>query len=319
MVPMSTKRSSPTPSDEEEPSSKRRCTGRELPQTPPPEHEIAFEIKSVSLFDSNVRQLLRRSVASALDFVGFDSATEEALEAMCAEVDTYTTHLLSQVTASMLIARRSAPIPHDFEYALHRFSLPLASLEPHLQPPIAVPKLKLEQEEATQEDSKTKNIVKILGPELDGEEDKKTKSYIPKGFPAFPSKHTYKWTAKEPDRMTDPRKIREEAAKSARMGEEALRRLVKVSKAGKEKDMKKIASRDPRSKERHELWERTMRSLAGDKGVNGTDSLDDRSMVVNAEKQYFRKGAPAKRKLLNPSPPPPPILSTSADLVPLEP
>ncbi|KAM3082656.1 hypothetical protein ACMFMF_002311 [Clarireedia jacksonii] len=311
MVPISTKRPSPTPSDEEEPSSKRRCIGGELPQTPPPEHEIKLEIKSVSLFDSNVRQLLRRSVALALDYVGFDSATEEALEAMCAEVDTF--------TASMLIARRSAPIPYDFEYALHRFSLPLASLEPHLRPPITTPKLKLEQEEAPPEDTKTKNIVKILGPELDGEEDKKTKSYIPKGFPAFPSKHTYKWTAKEPDRMTDPRKIREEAAKNARMGEEALRRLVKVSKAGKEKDMKKTANRDPRSKERHELWERTMRSLAGDKGVNGKDSLDDRSMVVNAEKQYFRKGAPAKRKLLNPSPPPPPLLSTSADLVPLEP
>ena len=224
----------------------------------------------------------------------------------------------------MLNARRNAPLPYDFTYAFNRYALPLASLEPHLRPPISVPKLKLELEPAPAEDTTTKNIIKILGVELNGEVEKAQKSYIPKGFPAFPSKHTYKWTEKESERVTDPRKIREEAAKNARMGEEALRRLVKVGKVGKDRDMKRMAGRDPRSKERHELWERTMLSLVGDKGngngANGNGKmgeLDERSMVVNAEKQYFRKGAPAKRKTLHqPQPPPSPMVE---DLIQLEP
>jgi len=100
-------------------------------------------------------------------------------------------------------------------------------------------------------------------------------------------------------RETDPRKLREEGAKSARHAEEALRRLVKVSKAGKEKDVKLAASRDPSSKERHELWEKTMEDLmtaTQDGGLVRADDDEDRSMIVNSESQYFRKGAPAKRK-----------------------
>lgn len=211
----------------------------------------------------------------------------------------------------MLNARRNSPIPHDITYAFNRFQLPLASLEPHLRPPISIPKLKLELEPAPETDPTTKNIIRILGVELNGEVEKAQKSYIPKGFPAFPSKHTFKWTPKESERVTDPRKIREQASQNAKMGEEALRRLVKVAKVGKDRNMKRMAGRDPKSKERHELWERTMLSLAGDKGNahagsgsgNGKQkmeelALDERSMVVNAEKQYFRKGAPAKRKLI---------------------
>ncbi|KAI9643997.1 hypothetical protein NHQ30_007349 [Ciborinia camelliae] len=330
MVPVSRKRSTPNSSDDDdmgEPHRKRQRILPILPHTPPPESELLHTDKmESSLFDSDVRTLLRKSICQTLAHVGYDKATEEALEAMCLEVDTYTTHLLSQVSTSMLNARRNAPIPHDITYAFNRYQLPLASLEPHLRPPISAPKLKLELEPAPKEDKTSKNIMRILGVELNGEVEKAQKSYIPKGFPAFPSKHTFKWTPKESERVTDPRKIREEAAKNARMGEEALRRLVKVGKVGKDRDMKRMAGRDPRSKERHELWERTMLSLAGDKSNahagNGKEkmgelALDERSIVVNAEKQYFRKGAPAKRKTLHqPQPSPSPM---EDDLVPLEP
>lgn len=237
-----------------------------------------------------------------------------------------TTHLLAQVTASMQIARRNAPIPHDIAYALDRFQIPLASLEPHLKPPIAPAKLNLELAPASREDVKMKDIIKVLGVELNGEVETMQKPYIPKGFPAFPSKHTFKWTPKENERVTDPRKIREAAARNARMGEEALRRLVKVGKVGKDRVMKKTASRDPRSKERHDLWERTMLSLAGlDEGNAAGNrkekmrdlALDDRSMIVNAEKQYFRKGVATKRKTSHQPPPPPAQIEEG--LVQLEP
>ena len=205
-------------------------------------------------------------------------------------------HFLSNITSSMLNARRPEPIPLDFEYALSKFDIPLTSIRPHLVTPIATEKVKtgfrpLPIEEPTKKNEVT--LTKLLGQELNGESDKREKSYIPKKFIPFPSKHTYMWTEKESMRETDPRKIREEAAKSARYAEEALRRLVKFGKAGKEKDVKIAASRDPRSKERHELWEKAMEDLMAGKTHAGAAD-EDQSMIVNAQSQYFRKPVPKK-------------------------
>jgi len=301
MGPISLKRSTPSHSDDEidEPTSKRRRVEPALPQTPPPEDVVSVNITKTLLFDEEPRELLIRTIALALEYVGFEGATEEALESFCAEVETYAAHLLSKITSSMLNARRSQPTPIDFQYGLSSFNLPLASIEPHLKPPISSSKIRLEIEDAPPEDRSTESLAALLGDDLSGEPDKNGRPYIPKRFPSFPSKHTYKWTEKESARVTDPRKIREEAAKAARQGEEALRRLVKVGKLGKEKDVKKAASKDPRSKERHELWEKAMADLMTGKphSVNGNAGQgDDRSMIVNAEKQYWRKGVPAKKK-----------------------
>lgn len=196
----------------------------------------------------------------------------------------------------MLNARRPEPTPLDFEYALSKFDIPLASIRPHLKNPIPEEKVEVKLQPLPSEEPTKKSeaiLAKLLGKELSGEPDKRQKSYIPKNFIPFPSKHTYMWTEKESLRETDPRKIREEAAKSARYAEEALRRLVKVSKAGKEKDVKIAASRDPRSKERHELWEKAMEDLMAGKGHAGAAD-EDQSMIVNAQSQYFRKPIPKK-------------------------
>jgi hypothetical protein len=201
----------------------------------------------------------------------------------------------------MLNARRSLPTPLDFKYALAEFDLPIASIEPHLHPPIPRSKILVQLEALPKKELPTSSTSILLGNDLSGEPDKKQKRYIPKRFPSFPSKHTYKWTEKESARETDPRKIREEAAKAARQGEEALRRLTRVSKVGKEKDVKKAASKDPRSKERHEMWEQTMADLLSGKQTSTGEAAsqeDDRSMMVNADRPFFRKGAPAKRKPL---------------------
>lgn len=202
----------------------------------------------------------------------------------------------------MLNCRRFIPTPTDFQYALSEFDLPIASIEPHLHPPIDPAKYLIQLEPLPAEELPTSTPVELLGKDLSGELDKQQKKYIPKKFPSFPSKHTYKWTEKESARETDPRKIREEAAKAARQGEEALRRLTKVSKVGREKDVKKAASKDPKSKERHDIWEKAMYSLSQGNGAVSSQE-DDRSLGVNADKAYFRKGAPAKRK-----PPAPPSL-----------
>jgi transcription initiation factor TFIID subunit 8 len=220
---------------------------------------------------------------------------------MLSNLPTDAAHFLSKVTSSMLNARRSQPTPVDFKYALAEFNLPIASIEPHLRPPVPASRLHIQLDALPFEEVTTDPGLQLLGEELSGEPDKKQKAYIPKRFPSFPSKHTYKWTEKESARETDPRKIREEAAKAARQGEEALRRLTKVGKAGKERDVKKAASKDPRSKVRHGMWEKAVDNLM----VGTLDSASrapgeeyDRSMVVNADRPYLRKGAPAKRKAL---------------------
>lgn len=198
----------------------------------------------------------------------------------------------------MLNARRAEPTPMDFDFALKRFDLPLASIQPHLKPPIPISKTRIQLDTVLPEQDKPEiqaGLLKILGGELSGESDKKERPYVPRKFIAFPSKHTYKWTDKEPSRETDPRKIREEAAKAARHAEESLRRLVKVSKAGKEKDVKLAASRDPTTKARHELWEKTMAGLMAGKD-HTMHGDEDQSMIVNSESQYFRKGASRKKR-----------------------
>lgn len=256
------------------------------------------------MFDDDPHKLLLRSITLALQHVGFCAATPEALEATCDRVETYASRFLSKVTESMLCSRRSQPIPTDFEFALKEFNIPLLSIEPHLKPPISpsITQVRLQELSSEKLPVQTDNI--LLGDELSGDMDKRERPYIPKKFPSFPSKHTYKWTEKESARESDPRKIREEAARVARQGEEALRRLTKVGKIGKEKDAKKIASRDPRSKERHQIWESVMKSLLSwNKASSSVSDLsseadeESRSMIVNAEKPYYRKGPPARKKI----------------------
>ncbi|KAK6583140.1 hypothetical protein PZA11_004216 [Diplocarpon coronariae] len=305
--PISRKRSTTSQSDDDrpdEPTSKRRRVECDLPHTPPPEEEnFSTNTQENLMFDDDPHKLMKRSVALALEHVGFSGATPEAMEAFCAEVDAYSSRFLSKVTSSMLNARRSQPTPLDFTYALAEFQLPISSIEAHLKPPIPVSKLLivLESQPEVELPTATASTDNLLGADLSGESDKNTKPYIPRRFPPFPSKHTYKWTEKESSRETNPRRIREEAAKAARQGEEALRRLTKVAKAGKEKDVKNAASKDPKSKERHEMWEKAMETLSSNKPditIKGGVEENDRGLIVNAARTYNRKGAPAKKKPL---------------------
>ncbi|POS85632.1 hypothetical protein EPUL_001174 [Erysiphe pulchra] len=286
----------------DEPPSKRICLDIQSPKSILSFRECSRPIEAPHMFDDGPHRLLVRSVSLVLQHIGFTSATPEAMEAFCGAVETYALHLLSKVTTSMLSSRRSQPIPNDLQYALSEFDIPLLSIVPHLRPPVPTSKLLIKLEQSPAEELPVFTSDTLLGDELSGEADKKKKPYIPKNFPSFPSKHTYKWTEKESARSVDPRKIREEAAKVARQGEEALRRLTKIAKAANEKDAKKMASKDPRSKERHEIWESVMESLLSGKnsscnspGKENNDETISTSMIVNAERQYFRKGVTARK------------------------
>jgi transcription initiation factor TFIID subunit 8 len=209
------------------------------------------------------------------------------------------TKFLSYVTGSMLSARRSQPIPLDFEYALRYEGLTSRLLKPHLKTAIPASKLKPEFLPVPIEEHIYRPATGLLGEELSGESEKRTKSYIPRQFPAFPSKHTYKSTEVKSERETDPRKIREKATEEARHGEEALRRLVKVGKD--HRSTSRAGDIATRLRTRHQMWEEAMEELSISnpqaRSLSGKEGDDEQSILVNAAKQYGRRPVTRNRGL----------------------
>lgn len=195
-------------------------------------------------------------------------------------------HFLSHATASMNVSRRTQPILSDFEYALKKEGLTDHLLHPHLNPPVSKERTQLRLELEPILKPEWSVPPKLLGDELSGEKDKLTKSYIPKKFPSFPSKHTYKATEVMPQREADPRKVREKATEDARHGEEALRRLVGIGKVGEQKAARKF--KDPDAKLRHELWEAAMAELLKINDAPIKDGMAQ-GIIINAEKKYHRQ------------------------------
>lgn len=131
------------------------------------------------------------------------------------------------VRQSMVASRRLQPIPQDFEHALKRSHLYLDDLHPYLKslPPIQpVPTL---LPSPPPEDGGPRKLSFLDS--LSGEDDRATRSYVPKHFPDFPSRHTYTATAVFTERESDTRKIRERATEDGRHGEEALRKLARAA------------------------------------------------------------------------------------------
>ncbi|KAL4928214.1 uncharacterized protein BDV17DRAFT_282192 [Aspergillus undulatus] len=179
--------------------------------------------------DAYVDQVMSRIIGQSLHSSGFDIADPLAVESFRDVAEEYLLRLASYVRASMLSSRRLQPIPHDFEYALKRHSLPVDSLVPYLQTPRKVEPIPTQLPSPPPEEDDDFKILPSLEPELDGEDDRARSSYIPKHFPGFPSKHTYRHTPVFTERERDPRKIRERATDDGRHGEEALRKLARAA------------------------------------------------------------------------------------------
>ncbi|KAL2017939.1 hypothetical protein VTK56DRAFT_1531 [Thermocarpiscus australiensis] len=293
--------------------------------------------------DELAKKGLRRGIALALQKVGFEGAATEAMESFVVMVETYITSLVQDVKTFTNAARRSHPVPRDFEQSLRRFNLDTTLLEPHKKPPIRKSKRQPSWEPLAVADPIDRDLP-ILSSELDGTPDKATKQYIPSSFPAFPSLHTYKYTPEvvetvavsedwgvfnpeapsqtpdgsqtqpqpqrplAPDEIPygDPKKIREAAAKEAKAGEGALRRLMRATKIAKQKEVWASAQRQPARRERYKLWEAAMRELIEEDtrakgketapammhGEKGRFEIADHSMIVNTESSYYRKDLP---------------------------
>ena len=198
-----------------------------------------------------------------------------------------------------LAARREHPIPTDFEHALRRHNVSVSSLKPHLNPPVPKAQAFPGYVDVLPEDLDAYTTLPLLGEELSGQPDKDEKDYVPSSFPEFPSKHTYKFTPQEDTSIRDSKKIREEAARTAQQGEDALRRLVRASKMRKQKEVKNLVERDTHGKERFRLWESTMKRFMATEGRGeNTDQMEiaDHSMIVNGEALFSRKEVPRAGK-----------------------
>ena len=305
------------------------------------------------------RRGLRRSIALTLQKVGFESASPDAMESFVSLTETckagfedsqisWRLTLLSTDLSSLVddirkvanAARRTHPIPKDFEYCLKRFNLTTSSLKPHKKPPVPRSK-RLPTWEPLEMDNSIEINLPVLSEELNGAQEKEAKEYIPVSFPSFPSTHTYKSTPESIDGVAilkelpprgpdsasqgvggsqkqsnvewplapqeipygDPKKMREAAAKEAKAGEEALRKLMRASKVASQKESWVSAQREPARRERYELWESAMRDLIEEEakssgkeiapaemhGEKGREGIADHSMIVNADKRHERR------------------------------
>ncbi|KAM4065945.1 transcription factor TFIID complex subunit 8 C-term domain-containing protein [Hirsutella rhossiliensis] len=235
---------------------------------------------------------IQRSIALVLKHDGFSSATPEAMESFTSLVESYLESIILETKRVALAARREHPIPTDFELMLRYHNLSTSSLKPQLKNPIAREELAPRYTNIVATDPDALRMLPLLSSELSGQADKDAKQFIPTSFPDFPSQHTYMCTLQEDTTSRDSQKIREEAARTAQQGEDALRRLVRASKMRKQKEVKSLVERDTQGKERFRLWETTMRRFMGSDGRGDNASLvdiADHSMIVNGDAMFSRK------------------------------
>lgn len=207
---------------------------------------------------------------------------------LCLDIDS----MVRETKKFALTSRREIPTPVDFEKMLERHNVPISSLKPHMKPPLPRTVIDPSYDHASQASGDALAVLPLLGPELSGEADKDSKPYIPTSFPDFPSKHTYKFTPREDVNLRDSKSVREQAARTAQQGEDALRRLVRASKIRKQKEVKSIVEKDRHGKERFRLWELGMKQfMSAEVRGEAIDQLEiaDHSMIVNSETVHHRK------------------------------
>ncbi|KAF6516918.1 hypothetical protein HZS61_004121 [Fusarium oxysporum f. sp. conglutinans] len=289
-----------SPADEQQPNPKRpRFEDLESVTMQIEDEESRSIESSVPNPHYQARTGLQRSIAMVLNHDGFQGASPEAMESFTGMVETYLKGMIEAAKTLALAARREHPIPTDFEHALRRHNVSVSSLKPHLKPPVSKTQLFPGYVDVLPEDLDAYTTLPLLGEELSGQPDKDEKEYVPSSFPDFPSKHTYKFTPQEDTSIRDSKKIREEAARTAQQGEDALRRLVRASKMRKQKEVKNLVERDAHGKERFRLWESTMKRFMATEGRGeNTDQMEiaDHSMIVNGEALFSRKEVPKAGK-----------------------
>ena len=192
-------------------------------------------------------------------------------------------HFLTAVKQSMLSSRRTQPIAQDFLNALNKSQLTLRALVPHLDPPVDPLQSQVSLAIGSPDETDIPMQSQLIGTLLNDDHKNTTRAYIPHNLPSLPSYHTFRAQPVFTEREQDPRKIRENATEEGRLGEEALRRLVKqdaeqrlptnVSTTTKKKSFK-LQGRS--------IWAQAMEAVSG----NAENTMGP---PVNAERVYWRQ------------------------------
>ncbi|KAF3008551.1 hypothetical protein E8E13_006849 [Curvularia kusanoi] len=239
-------------------------------------------------------QQLRRAIAIQCKTMGFDSARPDALEEFRGLVDSCMAIL--RVSGSMISARRTETVAHDWIYALASAGLKGSGvLEPHLDTGEIPPSLLQPQfDPPAPPEPQPISTDALLGPELSGKTDKEARSYIPKHFPPFPSKNTYKATPVFTKRENDPRKIREMATEEGILAEQSLRKLMAAQKAGIQKQTAGKRKRSKRMKESDKLWQEAMTDLLSEEKERARADAEQRTReaIDEADASDFDWNAP---------------------------
>ncbi|KAI9806732.1 MAG: hypothetical protein M1825_006189 [Sarcosagium campestre] len=256
-------------------------------------HGVHYRQKAapeLSLKDEPVYEMLRRSLSLALTAAGFDAADPLAVESFCAEVHEYMSHFTSAVARSMHSSRRIQPIPPDFGYALLSQKISFGDLDDFIRPTKNASTFLPPLPTPPPEDVPPPSLSSLLGPDLTVIEEEDSVPALPTHFPTFPSKHSFRATPDFPKRESDPRLIRERAMEEGRMGEEALRRLVVASAAGKRFSRTLGSGIDKGSsrQQRDQMWQRTMDMLA--QRMGGPPSVSESiGGSINVERRFWRR------------------------------
>ncbi|KAF1934718.1 hypothetical protein EJ02DRAFT_390281 [Clathrospora elynae] len=284
---------------------KKRRVLHELQHTQPVHYivdPISTELGSFGDSKDFFDQQLRRAIAIQCKAMGFDGAHPDALEKFRGLVDSYMSNFLAQVRTSMMSARRTDTVANDWVYALtssgYRGSaaldphfdtgeIPPSILQPHFEPP-APP-------EGPPPDTES-----LLGTDLSGRGEKESRAYIPKHFPAFPSKHTYKATPVFTSRENDPRKIREKATEEGVLAEQSLRKLMAAQKAGIQKQNVGKRKRSRRMKESDNLWQGAMTDLLDEEKEQEKEE-ERRQARMDEEDEYGDWNAPVEPRIRQPA------------------
>lgn len=190
----------------------------------------------VNTFQDPSQELFSRGVAALLDSRKINT-THSAFDHLILIAEEYLCGLIEQLKKAARIQRRTSPSISDVLILLRLSGLHVSQLDEECEKEQAMPTI-LPQEWTdielsmlpTVEQDSTELFLTQRGSDVASliPSRKQRGAHIPNWMPPFPPDHTFMTTPSLPERVTDPRALREMIVKEGQMAEHALRRLTGV-------------------------------------------------------------------------------------------
>lgn len=207
------------------------------------------------------------------------NATNEVCEYITDLAEEYLQSLISELRKAALIQRRTSPGISDVMIMFHLAGIHLGMLEEEVEdqknnPTILHDLWQYIDFEALQDTTSTIDSAFI--------ETKETNiktllpgayslgAHIPSWMPEFPPEHTFRATPYHPNRVTNPRILREMIVKEGQLAEQALRRLTGVVKVDDNAEM--VEDQDEVEEKEEDLWNSKEALIVEDLDTKMSDS-----------------------------------------------